>query len=781
MSFLGLDQMDEIHKWEINSHLPLWIWLLISFAVAGSVFFFYLKEKELPLKNRITLALLRSIFVALLILIFFDPTIQVNGEATVRGNIPVIVDITESMGVSDMSEKQRIEVAKEMQSLLKDNLSTIDGIEAPVYWYGEGLENLESKPDKLSGMKTSVNQMLKDVMKAHRGEPLPGIVLLSDGAQNSGESIRSVLPAINRRNIPIYPVPMGLPVANDIQAQDLFGESIIFAGEKFKFWGVIDQYGYDELEVTPKVKFGGLPIQQKPVTFTKTTGNVVEIEFKADKAGVYDLELEIPAEPGELTDSNNIIKKRIQVIDDKLRVLFVFGSPTWEFRYLIGNFMRDRRVTPKVYLKDVDKRLIERKTEPYIQSLPEDQEELNKNYDLVILGDINLHELPEEFLEYLVEFVSADGGGVVFSSDGRYMPYSVKGTPLEELLPVKLLQYQGPVSYRQEVTQSFSTPQRMTLTEDGITSPLLRFHADPIENKKAWDSFPDFYEPIPKVQVKPAARVLVESKVRNDDLPIFVFQNFGKGTSMYMGVNSTWRWRKEYGNRYFNDYWGKLVQFMGLPHMLGTSAQSYIQPGGLKIRLGETMPVKIIARNKDFSPVVRPELELLITLKDVDDGNVERVKVPGVKDQPGVYQFDYYPKNEGKFILALDDRYSADVKEFEVVLENLELLDAGMNRKLLDELAVSTNGQNFELRASEDSSAANEELIKIVNNGSGMHWKDASFLSRYTEWIVEQINSKRRSSEMQAELRIWTFWPLFILLMILMTLEYSLRRIWFLD
>jgi CBS domain-containing protein len=60
----------------------------------------------------------------------------------------------------------------------------------------------------------------------------------------------------------------------------------------------------------------------------------------------------------EITLDNNAYVRPVRVIDEKVRVLMVFGTPTWEYRYLHGAFDRDKRVRTRVYLESLDRRII---------------------------------------------------------------------------------------------------------------------------------------------------------------------------------------------------------------------------------------------------------------------------------------------------------------------------------------------------------------------------------------------------------------------------------------
>ena len=56
--------------------------------------------------------------------------------------------------------------------------------------------------------------------------------------------------------------------------------------------------------------------------------------IKTDEAGGFDLRASIAGRDDETNRDNNSVQRRLRVVDDKIRVLFVEQSPRWDYRYL---------------------------------------------------------------------------------------------------------------------------------------------------------------------------------------------------------------------------------------------------------------------------------------------------------------------------------------------------------------------------------------------------------------------------------------------------------------
>src|SRR5690606_870703 len=124
-----------------------------------------------------------------------------------------------------------------------------------------------------------------------------------------------------------------------------------------------------------------------------------------------------------------------RVVDGQIKVLYIEQSPRWEYRYLQAMLARDRRVQLKIVLLDAGGDLSRDPNSPYLPAVPTDREQLFDN-DLIIFGDVNPAVLTTTQLEMMREFVSKFGGGMLFLAGRGDGIDKLKGTPLEEMLPV---------------------------------------------------------------------------------------------------------------------------------------------------------------------------------------------------------------------------------------------------------------------------------------------------------------------------------------------------------
>lgn len=104
--WFGISADYAIRGFAFRSSLPPM--LFVALACAGAVFacYLYWQEKTMPAPLRILLALFRTVIYALILLILFEPVVSLEKKLSIRRNMLVLVDRSESMGITDARGKQ---------------------------------------------------------------------------------------------------------------------------------------------------------------------------------------------------------------------------------------------------------------------------------------------------------------------------------------------------------------------------------------------------------------------------------------------------------------------------------------------------------------------------------------------------------------------------------------------------------------------------------------------------------------------------------------------------
>jgi hypothetical protein len=740
--------MTKLHNIQFRSWLPLWLLPFLIIGLTAFACYCYYREKRLNNRQKITISIFRSLAYISLLFLLALPVFRISGEGSPPGPLPVIIDATESMQIKDVNDKSRIESAF---ALAKDIAEKNPYPELTPVLFRAGHEFIKMKKDEkqpiADGPTTSVDVMLAGGTDDFAGEFCPGVILITDGADNSNRSISATINRLKKKDIPVYACGIGKERSKDIAVTSLMGEDVVFVDEKAKLLVNIRQYGYNGEDAELKIFLNDKEIFSDNYPMTEDGELSFPVEYTPTEKGTYILKAQITGKSGEITVENNMQQKNIRVIDEKIKILMVFGAPSWEYRYLNGAFERDKRVDVKVYMPDIDPRVLSKgNSKHYIDKLPLTVNDLNRQFDIVFISRIDVHQLPRQFLKILPEYVDAYSGSVAMLSDPSFIPHTIKGTPLEALVPLNIHDVKSR-TYRDELFLPLKEEFTFKVTEDGNTNRLVLFSGNKKENSKIWSELPPVNYCYTGGGLKPSSiNLLVTMKnKRGQEFPAIVYHSYGKGTVLFMAFDSTWRWRKEYGDRYFRDFWGKAVQFLGLPHLLNESAQSVIFAGDDNSIAGEKMSIRARVCNADYSPFMGDSIEL-----SLDENGVKRkLKMNAVPGRAGIFKTNLVPGIPGKIVFSLPGKYQAKAVEVHVSRRRKEFLKSNMNRKLLTQIAGDTGGLFFH----------NPEYKKIL----------------------DEVMKNRPMQQIYINITFWDTWLMLAIVVLLFSVEWVFRKLYYLD
>jgi len=455
-------------------------------AVAVLTAYLYRKRRGLPTRVHIMLAGCRLIVLCLIIAVLLEPTAVVRRTRTINRRLPVLIDVSESMSVTDqrmrpedlveaaaaldilppsvtddvdraslvLDAKQRQAIASAsrldlVRSLLPKSARAMfesirDDIDVSYYAFGKKLHMLadgdSQVAESLASLKaveagTFITDSLEAVANADRGAPLAGIVLLSDGLDTSSRGGEAAIYDLGTRGVRVYPVPMGIADPDDVSIRNIIMQEVAFSGDKVPIRVQIRSKGYEKRTADLTVLLNGRDVARRSISLAGGL-QFEDIFFNVDvgQKGAAKVEIEVSPFGDEATAENNRVKRSVRVVNEKINVLCMEGSPRWEYRYLRAMLKRDPRINA-TFIATRARAEMARNSSEYIARFPETREEAFK-YDLVILGDVDADFFSADAFARLEELVKDRGGSLLMLCGSRYAPTSYAGTPVERMLPV---------------------------------------------------------------------------------------------------------------------------------------------------------------------------------------------------------------------------------------------------------------------------------------------------------------------------------------------------------
>jgi hypothetical protein len=760
---LGIENLHDVDSWHVSFAAP---WAegrpaLVLFACAAAMalgIVFYVRfQRSSDGRRRTLLAIMRGFVLLLLTLVLAEPRLEATIRQTPRSLLLVLFDGTESMGFKD---KLTGESASEMAKVIKDengrpivNIEDVSRLEliqkvlsnkqnrllsdlskqyrVRAYVMDDEVRELNLNKDdvatdqsldqvdvpfmvsqvKAQGRATAIGAAIDDLGRRHRRH-VAGAIIFSDFDQNAG---RDAVVAAEGLRVPFYTVGVGPREVVDLSVE-LQSALVMKKDEDSEVTVHIRQSGLTgrmarvqllgrRLGSTTDSEAQANAVPIAPPKTVEITGETlsVNIPFTPGIEGRYLLVARVEPFEDEVLTENNSAEREVTVHDDALKLLFVEYEPTWEWRFIKEVFHRDKLVGRegfRTFLRSADFK-VRRTNDLFLETLVQPRSAFFAN-DVIFLSDVPADMLSDHFQQMLHEYVYDFGGGLVVMAGPRFGPGALSQTKVAGMLPVV-------VDPAGRIRQGDFVPQ-FTPKTSLYAFMQLGSANDPAENRKAWANLGrlPWYQPV--LRVDPRADVLavhpVDKCVDNETpQPLIAARKYGKGEVIYLGFNETWRLRKRYGEKYYRQFWGQMINRLGLGRALGAQKRFQVNTDRKTYEAGDKVRLTVEAYNENFQKLDADKLEArLITESDSGlsgDGGGATVTtdlIIPLRDS-SFYEANVSVYTAGKHRLLVRDPVTREEFEvnFKVAPVTLERRSAVRDFKLQQDLASITGGKSYEL------------------------------------------------------------------------------------
>ena len=723
-------QGTELKQLQLGLHSvihPGWLVLIAALIIAFVVWNYRRPVVEMSDWRRVVLDALRCAFLLLCLLLLLRPSLVLTLEGRVRRAVAILMDASRSMNIPNTPGTNTATRFDSVNAALNNS---------PLL--PELQRRFDVHQNSFGGNVTAIGDAIRDTLAQNRSQPLAGIVLFTDGANNSGTQPQTAAQQARDESVPLYICAVGSRSPPDIILTGLFAPDIAFVNDEISATVRIRAQGITGTTARVELTLDKETVTTETATLSSNAEQTVALKFTPTTAGEYELRASIPPLPDEMIKDNNSASQRLRVLDSKIKVLLVEQTPRWEFRYLQALLLRDRRVELKCVLFEGDPGISTGENSPYLAAFPQQKEDLFR-YDLVILGDVDPKLLTGEQLDALGKFVSKFSGAIVLIAGKRFTPQAYRNTVIEKLLPVEL------DSYAPTGDTDTDQPIQLTLTPAGKTSAMLRLADTPEDSLARWTTLPPVYWIAHTGHAKAAAEILLDApRSAAERTPVLVLQQYGAGRVLYFGTDNTWRWRKNVGDTFFATLWGQIVQRMALPHLLGGAKRTHLNTDRQQYATGDRVTMFARLYTTTFEPVLEPTVRAFCTPMDGRSTSVVELRLRAASEQPGMYRGEFIAPAPGRYRLDAETDSSTFI-EFNVAEPRFELGDTAMNEPLLRELAALSGGAFF-----------NE-----------------------SDWqrIPAAIDHEAMPVRSTMEVDVWATPLYFLLMLVLVTAEWILRKI----
>ena len=799
---LKLEQASRLADIDISFHGGIgWGWLILLAAVLGTLAWLSYRwvPEETSRTRKYCLLGLRWGFLALLLLLLLRPVLSLTIENRLRQSLLLLVDESASMGIEDprtdiadlkragmalgllnatngliqevpagraaeLDNRARLLLAQAILTNQQYNLLARleKRFDVIPFGFGNRVRELSQRSERgtnavtdtawvaklrSESSGTAIGEALREVVNQRRGQPLAGVFVVTDGGHNLGLEPRELAAQFRQDKLPLFFYGVGVAAPRDIILTGIGSPEVAFVGDEVLVNVRVRSQGLAGESAEVVLKLNDEKVASEKVELKADGEQVYSLRFTPKKLGDFDLVASIEPRNDEIVKDNNSRQQRLRLVDSRIRVLLVEQSPRWDYRYLQAMFMRDRRIEFKTVLLEGDTTISQIEGSPFLDAFPANREKLFQ-YDVVIWGDVDPKLIGATQLENLHEFVGRFGGSLVFIAGRNSNPWACRNTPLEKMLPVEFDAVRSASLTADEVTMD--KPLRLQLTPAGKASTMLRLADKEERSSEIWAEIPPIYWAAKVTRAKPAAEVLLvdpdpAKATRYGKMPVMASQQYGMGQVLYVGTDNSWRWRKNVGDPLYTTLWGQIVQRMALPRLLGVSKRTQLTLDRQNFQTGERVKVHARLYTAGFEPLLDPVVKAHFQLRD----SAVQTEVPlrQVPDQPGIYRGDFIAPASGNYQIQVAS--DPDVKVgFAVTESRREFTETAMNAGLLRDLASATGGGFFR----------EEDLAGLP----------------------DKINPLPVLARSAMEVELWSSMLFFIVIILMVTTEWVLRKLTYL-
>jgi uncharacterized membrane protein len=727
-------------------------WILVALIVASSAALGWRIYSRLPQAVSTmrtwragVIWLLQSALMAVVLLLLWQPAISVAELKPQQNIIAVLMDDSRSMSIADEGAPRQVRAVEALDGGVLSELRK--KFQVRLYRLDRGLSAApDFKQLQASAPVTHIGDGLRQLSDETADLPIGAVVLLSDGGENSGGLDREAISALRNRRIPVHTVGFGQEQsAHDVEINDAsvvprsLPDSRLAAAVNFH------QRGYAGRKAMLRVREDSKVLAAREITLGGDgTVQTESVSFSAGAAGAKALQFSIDLLDGEDNRLNNAVTRLVKVESDERRVLYVEGEPRWEFKFLRRAEDDDRIVKVVSMLRTTENKLYWQgwqgiETQQTMASgFPATAEALFK-YHAIILGSVEASYFTAGQQDLIKQFVDRRGGGLLMLGGGRYAltEGGWAASPLAEIFPVTLPTAKG--TFQRE-------PATAELTPAGADSMITRLAEDSAQNADRWKKLPYMMNYQDPGKVKLGAATLLNMSINNRKMPLLITQNYGRGRTAVLATGGTWRWQMSMPveDQSHESFWRQLLRWMvtDTPGQIISSVPSQMLFDDGRVQISADV------RGKDYVPAPDARVEAHILGPDGIAAQVEMVPDPNT---PGVFRADWNAEKPGSYMAEItakrgEEELGRDVLNFQRMDGVAENFHTEQNRTLLEQLAQQTGGRYWRP----------QELSRLPNEIS---YSEAGITIRDTK-------------------ELWNMPALFLLILLLRSSEWLLRRKW---
>ncbi len=695
---------------------------------------FYCAETRAPQRGRYRwlLMLLQYMAISVLFFITWDPSTLQTHKVFQRNAVVTLFDTSESMSIADEQKLARLDKAVEkFAASFRPDDST--GPEYRLYGFDRQAYHCGSA-DLLRrwGSETNLRAAMSLLSQYGRGtdRSLAGALVFTDGRAEDRD-VRSYLPPLEK-DVPVFLIGVGSRTPRmDVAVKSIAAPARVWIDTAYPVAVTVTGMNLSDEPLTVELLHDGQVAdsrriardQLKRSTDRPAAGEAtLEFEVSARQLGTHVITARVVPNGNEANTANDARNATVEISQEQtLRVLLYAQQASFDIGKVRQALAWDKRIELDLRLDMIRDPVLAQRASigPASAKFPEAKEQLNE-FDVAVLGPCDLGRFSSVQREALYSFVADRGGGLLLlPGPGVASPATWQGEQAETLLPV-ILDAQNP-----RITPP--TPDTIKLSFEAQVGRIFNLadRADP--NK----SISPYYK---VARTKPAATTLATAA----DAPIISAHRLGRGRVCLLNATKLFTlYREDENGGFLGDLICGLVAYLGAAPSGGTGIELFVER---KVDDPKCAVFSAYVTDKEFEPV--SEASVLLSVAD-----------RAVTMEP-----------------AGDGRYTGeiDLGSAEAVVATAQ---AQQNGTFLGERTIAANLPAVQDEMSDTD--LDEPFLKAIAQRLGARYLHVDAVN---DQIARAFTAQQQIGTTQEITSAWPRWPLLLLLCLLLSTKWFLRR-----
>ena len=707
------------------------------------------RGKSTP-RDRLVLTVVRAAIVVLAGVALLRPTLLLSTAVPQKNAVAILIDDSRSMRIADADGRPRAAVAQHLlgtrDSVLARALA--ERFQLRYFRFSSGAEPVpDARMMTFAGGRTHLGAALDRARQELSTVPLSGLVVITDGADNSAIALAEPLLALKARGLPVYTIGVGAPrFERDIEITRVEVPRTALRGTALVANVLVAQRGFAGRKVQLLAEDAGRIVASQEVTLRGDgEESPVRIRVVTSETGPRRLRFRIAREEGELIGENNAREALVTVTDRAEKVLYVEGEPRFELKFMRRAVRDDQNLRLVALQRTAENKFLRLGVEDSLElvaGFPKTREELF-GYRAVILGSVEAGFFTVEQMRMLADFVGERGGGLLLLGGRRaFAEGGYADTPLADVMPVEVTQ-------GEETGGEFFAELQISPTPAGAMHPATQLGASEQASAQRWKTMPALTTVNRVGRAKPGATALLVGQSISggggERQIVLAYQRYGRGKAIAFPIQDSWVWQMHatipVDDLTHETFWRQMLRWLvsDVPERVGMTAPDHVAPG-------EAVPLRAQVNNESFLAVNGAAVSASVL---GPSGVPVEVPLEWLVDKDGEYRGTFTASEPGLYRVRVRANVGDSVitgSEEYVVAHDIqqEMFGAAQRPALLERVARETGGRYYTPETAEALA------------------RDITYTSSGTT-VMEQLE-------------LWDTPAMFVALLGLIALEWLLRR-----